>query len=220
MKLTPKQAWECTKEIYQIDWIACDKDGDWHFFEEKPHPSYDFWDDNKFCSTAFDELNIEWEGDWKDSLHYKGMPFVQNGGFCLVCKNYSAIRLLCIDEEGIKNLFCSEKCYEIPVHKRPSQWTAEHKVCFSNIVAAHLIKQRIENLEIYGKTQRDLIDDTEKKLNEIKIFLVAFSKNEAAHIHEMLKTKAWGFETHQYFAKALNIIDEYLKTLQPISSVG
>lgn len=72
--LTPKQIWEnCTEEFKKaFPYFAIDEDGSsWHY-EKTPHREDYDWCRGGDCHRH--PFPVNWGGDWKDSLHYKGEP--------------------------------------------------------------------------------------------------------------------------------------------------
>lgn len=125
MKLRPRQAWELFKFKKDHLYFAKNKDGNWSFYKTykneklyiKNHTWYNFME---FCPVYFE---IDCQSHWKDSLHYKGIPFVNmeesviNNPDNLL--SYSCRKCHKIPEKnsiflkyGFGFYFCSEKCYE------------------------------------------------------------------------------------------------------------
>jgi hypothetical protein len=49
-------------------WVAMDMDGDWWRYSQKPELDYSFWNGR---GILIDCLDIQYTGDWKDSLFDK-----------------------------------------------------------------------------------------------------------------------------------------------------
>lgn len=95
MKLTPRQLWDAIDHLVlhknYFPYFCFDRKG-WYFYHQRPNLESDVWVDLGRDGHYNCPFEIDWEGDWKDSLHYKGEKVVN-------CRRLGCQNNPCCDKE-------------------------------------------------------------------------------------------------------------------------